>query len=63
MIRTDKPPSIRIGELEAEIERLRADLAEIARLRLATDEGSLRIRADRMWEIATRREGKLRGET
>jgi len=26
--------------------------AEIARLRLATDEGSLAKRADRMWEIA-----------
>lgn len=29
-----------------------AALKEIARLRLATNEGSLRVRADRMWELA-----------
>ena len=29
-----------------------AALREVARLRLATDEGSLRVRADRMWELA-----------
>lgn len=29
-------------------------LKEIARLRLATDEGSLRVRADRMWDLATK---------
>jgi hypothetical protein len=47
-------------EAADEIERLRSDLAEIARLRLATDEGSLRERSDRIWEIANRRalEGK-----
>lgn len=32
---------------------LLAALREIERLRLATNEGSLRVRADRMWEIAT----------
>jgi hypothetical protein len=47
------------AELETECTRLRTllthqeqALQEIARLRLATDEGSLRVRADRMWEIA-----------
>ncbi|MDB5707880.1 MAG: hypothetical protein JWN66_4996 [Sphingomonas bacterium] len=28
-------------------------MREIVRLRLATDEGTLRVRADRIWEIAT----------
>ena len=32
----------------------RSALIEIARLRLATDEGSLRVRADKMWEVATK---------
>ena len=33
-------------------EDMKPIFAEIARLRLATDEGSLAKRADRMWEIA-----------
>lgn len=33
-------------------EKLVKALEEISRLRLATDEGSLAKRADRMWEIA-----------
>lgn len=37
-------------------------LAEIARLRLATNEGSLRVRADRIWEIATGRQERLHVE-
>jgi len=35
-----------------DVEGLTAALNEIRRLRLATDEGSLRVRADRMWEVA-----------
>lgn len=31
---------------------LLAAIQEIARLRLATDEGSLRVRADRIWDVA-----------
>lgn len=42
-----------IAKERAAIEALQNDLAEIARLRLATSEGTLRVRADRMWEIAT----------
>lgn len=37
---------------ERQVERLQAALSEIARLRLATGEGTLAKRADRMWEIA-----------
>lgn len=33
---------------------LEAALREIIRLRLATDEGTLRVRADRIWEVATK---------
>lgn len=32
--------------------------AEIERLRMATDEGSLAKRADRMWEIARQMQGR-----
>ena len=39
-------------EWKAERDALLTALKEIARLRLATDEGSLRVRADRMWEVA-----------
>jgi hypothetical protein len=46
------------NEAVDEIERLRAALAEIERLRLATDEGTLAKRADRMWEIACEALGK-----
>jgi hypothetical protein len=45
------------NDMSDKLERLREALADIERLRLATDEGSLRVRADRMWEIA--REGLL----
>jgi hypothetical protein len=38
------PPREQSGHVEA--------LREIARLRLATNEGSLRVRADQMWQIA-----------
>lgn len=38
-------------------------LLEVERLRLATNEGSLRIRADRMWEVATAAVAKTRGAT
>ena len=38
-----------VNSHQALVEALRA----IERLRLATDEGTLRVRADRMWEIAT----------
>src|SRR5688572_8763797 len=34
-------------------EKMRRALEEVVRLRLATNEGTLRVRADRMWEIAT----------
>lgn len=37
-------------------------LAEIARLRLATDEGSLRVRADLMWDVAEAALAQARGE-
>jgi hypothetical protein len=43
----------RIAELEGETERMLRALREISRLRLATDEGSLRVRADRIWDLAT----------
>lgn len=43
----------RLKAAEARVETLTATLNEIARLRLATDEGSLRVRADRMWELAS----------
>lgn len=39
-------------EKDDRISQLERALTEIERLRLATDEGSLRVRADRMWEIA-----------
>lgn len=39
-------------EWKAERDELLNTLKEITRLRLATDEGSLRVRADRMWEVA-----------
>jgi hypothetical protein len=39
--------------------RLLRALAEIERLRLATDEGPLARRADRMWEIACEAQGRL----
>lgn len=45
----------RAEKAEAERDACAAALREIARLRLATDEGSLRVRADRMWEIASGR--------
>lgn len=40
--------------VETQRDELLAVLAEIARLRLATNEGSLRVRADRIWELATK---------
>jgi hypothetical protein len=39
-------------------DRAQAAFAEIERLRLATDEGSLAKRADRMWEIASEMLGR-----
>lgn len=42
-------------------EQLLAALIEIERLRLATNEGSLRVRADRMWEVATAAIASTRG--
>jgi hypothetical protein len=41
-----------LTKLTEERNTLRTALKEIARLRLATDDGSLRVRADRMWETA-----------
>ena len=43
-----------MAEDVAEVVALREALTEIARLRLATSEGSLRNRADRMWEVASK---------
>src|SRR5688500_2102326 len=40
---------------------LLAALREVGRLRLATSEGSLRVRADRMWEIARQAIAKAEG--
>lgn len=35
-----------------EVEAMRKALREVERLRFATDEGTLRVRADRMWGLA-----------
>lgn len=40
------------------VEVLEKALIEISRLRLATNEGTLRVRADRMWDIAEAHTGK-----
>lgn len=47
-----KLPKASLLTAQREIERLRETLTEIERLRLATNDGSLRARADRMWELA-----------
>jgi hypothetical protein len=43
-----------IRSADSQLAALRGALSEIIRLRLATSEGSLRVRADRMWECATK---------
>lgn len=42
---------------------LLAALKEIERLRLATDEGSLRVRADQMWDIARKAIARAEGRS
>lgn len=46
------------SRLLKERDAARAALAEIERLRMATDEGSLARRANRMWEIACQLQGR-----
>lgn len=41
-----------LSSQSAEVARLKEALTRIAELRLATDRGSLRVRADEMWETA-----------
>lgn len=48
-----------MSDLEQENAKLREALKEITRLRLATDEGTLAKRADRMWVVASTALGEL----